>query len=254
MTLVAYTRKSTATQEESSHTKCEKTKSKRKQTKKKHSEELLGRRKCETSLEKEALSTNKGTMVTCTVFCSILAFYVRFYAGRCLCCSVPGIAAICTSFLAVELPFSSWHSRTTWCSIEFPRAMTVTYDNAIDRSHRVGKVTAGGVNRDRPILVKFTCYKYKEAMMKARCGLNKIDATKIFPDSQWPALPARSTARVHRLYINEDLTRTRAEVTARARQLKRDGKLDDTWVGIIFVKKGDTGSPPYGKSMFSISV
>ena len=105
-------------------------------------------------------------------------------------------------------------------------------DNAIDRSHRVGKVTAGGVNRDRPILVKFTSYKYKEAMMKA----------KIFPDSQWPALPARSTARVHRLYINEDLTRTRAEVAARARQLKRDGKLDDTWTrdGIIFVKKGDS--------------
>ena len=115
-------------------------------------------------------------------------------------------------------------------------------DNAIDRSHRVGKVTAGGVNRDRPILVKFTSYKYKEAMMKAWRGLNKIDATKIFPDSQWPALPARSTARVHRLYINEDLTRTRSELAARARQLKRDGKLDDTWTrdGIIFVKKGDS--------------
>ena len=80
-------------------------------------------------------------------------------------------------------------------------------DNAIDRSHRVGKVTAGGVNRDRPILVKFTSYKYKEAMMKARRGLNKIDATKIFPDSQWPDIPARSTACIHRLYINEDLTR-----------------------------------------------
>ena len=67
-------------------------------------------------------------------------------------------------------------------------------------------------------------------------------SSKIFPDSQWPALPARSTARVHRLYINEDLTKTRAEVAARARQLKRDGKLDDTWTrdGIIFVKKGDS--------------
>ena len=69
-----------------------------------------------------------------------------------------------------------------------------------------------------------------------------INSTRIFPDSQWPALPARSTARVHRLYINEDLTKTRAEVAARARQLKRDGKLDDTWTrdGIIFVKKGDS--------------
>ena len=64
-------------------------------------------------------------------------------------------------------------------------------DDAIDRSNRVGKVAAGGLNRDRPILVKFTSYKYK-AMMKARRGLNKMDATKIFPDSQWPALTARS--------------------------------------------------------------
>ena len=29
-------------------------------------------------------------------------------------------------------------------------------DNAINRSHRVGKVTASGLNRDQPILVKFT--------------------------------------------------------------------------------------------------
>ena len=42
-------------------------------------------------------------------------------------------------------------------------------DNAIDRSHRVGKVTAGGLNRDRPILV--TSYKYKEAIMKAGTGI-----------------------------------------------------------------------------------
>ena len=48
----------------------------------------------------------------------------------------------------------------------------------------------------------------------------------------------RSTARVHRLYINEDLTR--AEVVARARQLKRDDKLDNRWTrnGYIFVKNG----------------
>ena len=73
----------------------------------------------------------------------------------------------------------------------------------------MGKVTASGLNTDRPMLVRFTSYKYKEAMMKARRGLNKIDATKIFPDSQWPTLPARSTARIHKLYVNEDLTKTR---------------------------------------------
>ena len=64
-------------------------------------------------------------------------------------------------------------------------------DNAVDRSHRVGKVSASRQTRDLPILVKFTSYKYKEAMMKARRGLNKMDATKIFPDSQW------STQAVH---------------------------------------------------------
>ena len=111
-------------------------------------------------------------------------------------------------------------------------------DNAVDRSHRVGKVSASRQTRDLSILVKFTSYKYKEAMMKARRGLNKMDATKIFPDSQWPALPARSTARIHRLYINEDRTKTRAEVAARTRQLKRDDKLDNRWTrnGYIFVK------------------
>ena len=39
--------------------------------------------------------------------------------------------------------------------------------------------------------------------MKARHCLKKMDATKIFPDSQWPTLPARSTVCIHRLYINE---------------------------------------------------
>ena len=40
-----------------------------------------------------------------TVFCSILVFYVRcFVLGDVLglCGSVPGVAAMCTSFLAVE--------------------------------------------------------------------------------------------------------------------------------------------------------
>ena len=45
-----------------------------------------------------------------------------------------------------------------------------------------------------------------------------------------------------RLYTNEDLTKTRAEVAVRARQLKRDGKLDDTWTrdGYICVQKRDS--------------
>ena len=46
----------------------------------------------------------------CTVFCSILVSYARcFVLGDTLglCGSVPGVAATCASFLAVELTFSS---------------------------------------------------------------------------------------------------------------------------------------------------
>ena len=44
-----------------------------------------------------------------------------------------------------------------------------------------------------------------------------------------------------RVYVNDDLTRERSRVAARARQLKRDKKIKDTWVrdGEIYVKKND---------------
>lgn len=123
-------------------------------------------------------------------------------------------------------------------------------DDAIDRSHRVGRVTPGAAQK-RSILVKFTSFKYKEALLKARRRLNQVDAAKLLPDPEWPPLPATATAAgssnssaspVHRIFINEDLTKIRAEVAAKARQLKRNGKVDDTWIrdGIIFVKKSDT--------------
>ena len=121
-------------------------------------------------------------------------------------------------------------------------------EDAIDRSHRVGKATSGTA-RERPILVKFTSYKHKEALLKARRRLNQIDAAKILPEPEWPSLPPTATATVtatgssggwvppiHTIYINEELTKTRAEV-----ELKRVGKLDDTRTryGFIFVKKSD---------------
>ena len=86
--------------------------------------------------------------------------------------------------------------------------------------------------------MKFTPYKHKQALLKARKRLTQTDAAKILPDPEWPSLPATATATgssggsappIHRIYINEDLIKTRAEVAAKARQLKRVGKLDDTW-------------------------
>ena len=94
---------------------------------------------------------------------------------------------------------------------------------------------------------------------------------KSFPTQNAPPpLPATATAAgssnslalpIHRVYINEDLTKTRAEVAAKARQLKRDGKVDDTWIrdDFIVVKKKkkvtlSTESPHFGKFKCSAKI
>ncbi|KAL8615671.1 hypothetical protein ACOMHN_034821 [Nucella lapillus] len=113
-------------------------------------------------------------------------------------------------------------------------------DHAIDRSHRVGRQ-----GTDRAVLVKFTSYKYKQAFLKARSGLSKVDGKKLFPALDWPTAPVSGSQRsagpsARRLYVKEDLTRIRADVARRARALKKAGKISDTWCrdGITFVKKG----------------
>ena len=96
-------------------------------------------------------------------------------------------------------------------------------DDAIDRSHRVGKKSATAT-RDRPILVRLTSYRHKEALMKARRALKQIDGAKIVPSADWPPLARNSgssaTPASRKIFINEDLTRIRAHVAAKARQLK----------------------------------
>ena len=105
-------------------------------------EEVMCQEKCwNVQLKKRGHNGGRLTCVCsltqqCTLFCSIPVSYVRCFVLRDvlgLCGSVPGVAAVCASFLAVELTFSSWHSRTTWCSIEFPRAMTFTYECPVER-------------------------------------------------------------------------------------------------------------------------
>jgi exosome complex exonuclease DIS3/RRP44 len=118
-------------------------------------------------------------------------------------------------------------------------------DDAIDRSHRVGKKPSTTETHSRSILVKFTSYKHKDALVKNRKKLSAVDGAELFPSDDWPPLPATSNSDrppKHRIFLNEDLTRARSQVAARARQLKRDKKIDDTWVkdGAIFVKCGDT--------------
>ena len=61
-------------------------------------------------------------------------------------------------------------------------------------------------------------------MMAKKKNLKDIDTKSLF--------------NAKKIYINDDLTKLRAEIAAKARKLKKDGKIGDTWNrdGIIFVK------------------
>jgi hypothetical protein len=117
-------------------------------------------------------------------------------------------------------------------------------EGAIDRSHRIGKKpTSTDTVSVRSIIVKFSSYRHKEALMKARKALSSVDGAKLFPSDNWPPLPARADGnrgQKQRIFVNEDLTKIRAQVAAKARQLKRDKRIDDTWVrdGAVFVMAG----------------
>lgn len=84
----------------------------------------------------------------------------------------------------------------------------------IDRSHRLGKKSK---NVNRPIAVKFLNYRLKEHIYANRRYLR-------------PGL-----------YINESLTKGRSNLFYKARQLKKQQLITETWTrdGIIFIKKTD---------------
>ena len=85
----------------------------------------------------------------------------------------------------------------------------------IVRSHRVGR-TGDDKATPRDVIASFTSHNTKSAIMR---NGRKLKGSRIF--------------------INEDMTRIRGKIAWEARQLRRDGKLIDTWTrdGIIFVKK-----------------
>eukprot|EP00745_Piridium_sociabile_P044228 TRINITY_DN92305_c0_g1_i2.p1 TRINITY_DN92305_c0_g1~~TRINITY_DN92305_c0_g1_i2.p1 ORF type:complete len:311 (-),score=57.34 TRINITY_DN92305_c0_g1_i2:195-1127(-) len=130
-------------------------------------------------------------------------------------------------------------------------------EDMLDRTHRVGRKPEGDRTpvpaQPRAIIVKFTTYRAKVTMMSNRRMLAKLDVTDLVPNATWPDLPASRTAgrrpgtggsgsTSRRVFLNDDLTRVRAKVAARARALKRENKLQDTWdrEGVIFCKRGDS--------------
>ena len=125
-------------------------------------------------------------------------------------------------------------------------------DDMIDRSHRMGPKSTTD-HRSQATVVKFTSYRHKGKSMAVKKKLFRIDAIKLFPEAKWPALPPPSCASssslstlssssTSRIAVNDDLTKTRAQLAAMARDSKRRKNIDDTWVrsGVIVIKKNDS--------------
>ena len=87
---------------------------------------------------------------------------------------------------------------------------------ALGRSHRVGPKSG---SKPRAIIAKFIGHNYKVEMLKHKKNL------KTHPDGK-------------KIFINEDLTKTRADWARRARNLRKLEKIKDTWTrdGVIFIK------------------
>ena len=88
----------------------------------------------------------------------------------------------------------------------------------IARSHRSGDPSAGNA---RPVLVKFSTYRIRDRVIRARKKLKTYNKDNPHP-----------------VYINEDLTKLRADLAYRARQFKKEKLISDTWTwdGIIRIK------------------
>nr|KAG5711535.1 hypothetical protein BaRGS_025962 [Batillaria attramentaria] len=110
--------------------------------------------------------------------------------------------------------------------------VTIT-EEMIDRSHRVGNK---GDDFCRPIICKFTSYRYKQRLLKEKKKLANVDAKQLFPERSWhprrtrqrPSSTIRAEPKI-KIYLNDDLTKTRAEIASKARKMKSDGALQDTW-------------------------
>ena len=117
----------------------------------------------------------------------------------------------------------------------------------IDRSHRVGRrIGDDGKKLDRSIIVKFTSYRQKRKLMKDRKKLKNADFSSLFPQTAGNTTDSQQQREKVNLkvFLNDDLTKQRARVAEKARTLKKNKVITDTWVsdGAIIVKaaNGDT--------------
>ena len=112
----------------------------------------------------------------------------------------------------------------------------------IERMHRVGKPEA---NKSRPVLIKFATYRSKSRVLERRRFLNpakRTEARQTLRDMIGPQTEddtrANTIERQDRLYLNDDLTRSRAQLLYESRQANKKQLIADCWSydGSIIVK------------------
>lgn len=120
----------------------------------------------------------------------------------------------------------------------------------IDRSHRVGKQSNKSI---RPILVKFVSYRTKARVVKMKKTLKNVRPlpSAWCKEDAFPALDVvngadepesgsvNSTVPVKdRIYINDDLTKSRANIAKECRKALNSDNIQETWThdGKVFIK------------------
>ena len=95
----------------------------------------------------------------------------------------------------------------------------------LERSHRLGpRLDRQGRPRVRPIIVRFTKESTRDFVYKSRFRLTNHNVQR----------------PLERMFINEELTAARAALASETRQLKKAGKILDTWTvnGKVIVEDG----------------
>ena len=110
----------------------------------------------------------------------------------------------------------------------------ISADNDIDqtdRSHRVGLKKGRGCAPNHRKVHIILCQGRTHIEQKE--AIATVSGDKLFPFLNWPLRPAgwnNDRPFVHRIFISDDLTKARAAAAARARSLKKAGKIKDLWL------------------------
>ena len=116
-------------------------------------------------------------------------------------------------------------------------------------SHRVGRIEAASLQpregetttvvKPRPIIVKFVSRRTKARVMADRKNLKRIGKSNRHPDDDNPedtvftdGDTTEDLARIYTrpIFVSDDLTKDCARLAFKARELKRQGRIQDTWV------------------------